>query len=260
MDIRQTLFDTQSTLRDFIDLILQNNIGQDWMLNSSGLSEKRLKQLEGRKAFFDEKRTAIQEENSLLNYTEFIDLRTILQRHWEGDFELAFGDWETISTYLNVLARYFDPDSHNRNLLTHQKHLILGISGAIRNRIALYRSWKEKGKRGFPVIESVRDNFGNLWVPGKPKKIRTDLTLTVDDLLEFVVTANDPEDADLEYKVYPNKWTQSNVLQIDVEDKNVGRDVNVHIAIRGPRKPHAYPLGYDDRITFVYDFVSRSSD
>jgi hypothetical protein len=123
--------------------------------------------------------------------------------------------------------------------------------------MSLYRSWKEKGKKGFPVIESVRDNFGNLWIPGKAKKIKTELSLQEGDLLEIVVTANDPEDGELEYRIYPEKWTSSNVLQLVLQERHIGKENNVHVAIRSNRKPHAYPLGYDDRITFVYDILSN---
>jgi len=252
MDVRQILLDTESTLRDFIEVILEQQSGPDW-IRQSGLPPERIEYLESQRETFETNRISMQEENRLINYTNFIDLKRILQRNWAGDFELAFGDFNTLDVYLTTLHRYYDPDAHNRSLLTHQKHLILGISGFLRNRIIVYRSWKEGDKKGFPKIESVRDNLGNLWIPGKPKKIRTGLSLQTGDVLEFVVSAKDPEEMDLEYRIFPGKWSSSNVLLIELSDKHISAQSIFHIGIRSKRKYHAFPLGYDDRVTFEYE-------
>tara|TARA_Y100000768_G_C23945687_1_gene667467 strand:- start:670 stop:1443 length:774 start_codon:yes stop_codon:yes gene_type:complete len=256
MDVRQTLLDTELALRDFIAMIMKQQIGEDWLV-SSGLTEERIKELHEVKERYEQLQNSISEENQLLNYTDFLDLKTIIQRHWEGDFELAFGDLDTLKTYMRILERYHDPDRSNRALLTHQKHLILGITGVLRNRMVLYRSWKEHGKKGFPKIESIRDNLGNLWVVGKPKKIRTGVSLRVGDVLEFVITAKDPEDMDLEYRVHPYKWQSGNVIMFEIEKQHIGLSGNVHITIRSPRKHHAYPMGYDDRVSFEYEILPK---
>ncbi len=254
MDVRQILLDTESTLRDFVSMIMEQQHGEDWIHNS-GLSSERIRLLEEEKDANDERKISIQDENRLINNTNIIDLKTIISKNWTGDFEVAFGDWDTLSIYLSTLYRYYDPDSHQRALLTHQKHLILGISGFIRNRIVVYRSWKEGNKKGFPKIESVRDNLGNIWVPGKPKKIKTGLTLHPGDTLEFVITGKDPKDQDLSYRIYPSKWSTNNVQLIELTEKHIGSQTVFHIGIRGPQKHHAYPLGHDDRVTFEYEVL-----
>ncbi len=254
MEIRQTLLDTELALRDFISLIMRQTYGEDW-IKSSGLPDSRLQELEQRREHYESRQNSISEENQLINYADFLDLSQIIEKQWVGDFELAFGDAETLRTYLKILERYRDPDKTGRALLTHQKHLILGVTGVLRNRIILYRSWKEHGKKGFPKIESVRDNLGNLWVIGKPKKIKTGISLHVGDVLEFVITAKDPEDVDLEYRIHPYKWQVSNVIFFEIEDKHIKLSGNVHITIRSKRKHHAFPMGYDDRITFEYQIL-----
>ncbi len=256
MDVRQILLDTEVGLRDFIAMIMRQQLGEDWIL-SSGLTEKRIAELFERRERFEERQNSISEENQLVNYTDFLDLKNIIDKNWEGDFELAFGDIETLRTYLTILERYHDPDKHNRQLLTHQKHLILGITGVLRNRMVLYRSWKEHGKKGFPKMESIRDNLGNLWTVGKPKKVKTGVSLRVGDVLEFVITAKDPEDMDLEYRVRPHKWQSSNVLFLEVDKSLIGGATNIHLTIRSPRKHHAFPLGHDDRVTFEYEILPK---
>lgn len=256
MDIRQTLLDTENALRDFISIIMKNIHGDGW-ITFSGLNEERINELRQRKSKYEEFHNDLAEENRLINYTTFLDLLQIIEKNWEGDFEIAFGDLKTLSTYLTVLTRHTNPDTHNRALLIHQKHLILGISGELRNKMIVYRSWKETGKKGFPRIESVQDNLGNLWMYGKPRKIRTQLNLKVGDIVEFVVTAKDPEDMELEYRIFPDKWQSSNILLLEIQDKHIGVQGNVHIGVRSPRKHHAYPLGYDDRVTFEYQILPK---
>lgn len=254
MDVRQILLDTESTVRDFVAFILKEQHGDEWLYHS-GLSDDRIRLMEQKRAEFENSKIAVQEENQLVNYCNLIDLKVMITRNWVGDFELAFGDLDTLGVFLTTLHRYFDDDSHNRALLTHQKHLILGISGFLRNRIVVYRSWKEGDKRGFPKIESVRDNLGNIWVPGKPRKIKTGLKLHVGDSLEFVVTAKDPEDMDIEYRIFPDKWSPSNVLLTEINEKQISAQSIFHIGIRSSRKHHAFPLGYDDRVTFEYEVL-----
>lgn len=254
MDVRQILLDTESALRDFVTVIMKQQYGDDWIYQS-GLSDDRLDILSKKQESASKTRISMQEENRVLNQSNLIDLKTIITRNWVGDFELCFGDLNTVGVYLSTLHRYYDSDANNRAMLTHQKHLILGISGFLRNRMVVYRSWKDGDKQGFPKIESVRDNLGNLWVPGKPRKIKTGLSIRPGDNLEFVVTAKDPEERDLEYRIFPNKWTSSNVLLTTITEKQISAQTIFHIGIRSSAKHHAFPLGYDDRVTFEYEVL-----
>jgi hypothetical protein len=74
--------------------------------------------------------------------------------------------------WLKELERYRDPDAHRRELLPHQKHLILGLSGEIRSRIVRFRSKQESADDVFPRFESVRDSLGSIWTPGGAMNLR----------------------------------------------------------------------------------------
>ena len=251
MEIRQTLLDTEMILKDFISMVVTEKAGLVWIRNS-GLSELRLKELDALRSKFQEDHNAMTSEGRLINFCNFRDLATIIEFHWDTQFEVAFGYLSSVKTYLTTLQKFNNPDAFNRPLLSFEKHLILGVCGTIRNNISIYRSWKEVGKEGFPLIESVQDNFANLWTMGNPKKLKTQLTLLEGDLLEFVVIASDPKDEFLEYRLFPHKWQTGNVLQYQLKRDDVGKGLSFQIGIRSTRKYHAYPLGYDDRVTFEY--------
>ena len=254
MDIRQTLLDTEMMLKDFVSMLVTEDKGPSWIRNS-GLADARLRELELIRSKFQEDQNVMSSEGRLLNFCDFADLSIIIEYHWSKQFEVAFGYLESVKTYFNTLQKFNNPDAYNRPLMSFEKHLILGVTGTLRNNISVYRSWKEVGKEGFPLIETVKDNFGNLWTMGNPKKMRTQLSIAEGDILEFVVIGSDPKDEFLEYRIFPNKWQTGNVLQHEVTRDNVGKDITFPIGIRSTRKYHAYPAGYDDRITFEYTIL-----
>jgi len=254
MDIRQTLLDTEMIMKDFISMIITESWGKNWM-TESGLSEERLKQLNQIRLGYEEEFNPITTEGRLLNYCNFMDLITIIDTHWNNQFEIAFGELDNLKAYLKTLQKFQNPDAFKRPLLSFEKHFILGVTGTIRNNIAVYRTWKEVGKEGFPVIDSVQDNFANLWTMGSPKKLKTQLSLSVGDQLEFIILATDPKDEELEYRLFRQKWQTGNVIQYTIKSSDLGKDISFHIGVRSRRKHHAYPLGYDDRVTFEYHIL-----
>lgn len=256
MDIRQTLLDTEMIMKDFISMIITDTWGKNWM-TESGLSDARLKELNQIRLKYEQEFNPLTTEGRLLNYCNFIDIITIISTHWNNQFEVAFGDFENIKAYLRTLQKFQNPDAFNRPLLSFEKHFILGVTGTIRNNISVYRTWKEVGKEGFPIIDSVKDNFANLWTMGAPKKLKTQLSLSVGDMLEFVVLGSHPNDEELQYRLFRKKWQTGNVIQYEIQQSDLGKDISFHIGIKGLQKHHAYPLGYDDKVTFEYTILPR---
>jgi hypothetical protein len=189
-----------------------------------------------RKATEEKRQESGVADERLIYYANFYDLKPILLKNWPL-FADALGDRKSIKVWLDTLERYRDPDAHRRELLPHQKHMILGIEGEIRGRLVRYRSKQETATDYFPRIESVRDNLGNIWTPDRlglsevlrraksivsilggdvqqdpPDRdresevvsretgtLQTGMTLRPGDKVEFVVTARDPLDDPLEY-------------------------------------------------------------
>jgi hypothetical protein len=245
MDITQALRDAENSLRDFVASVLSKS-GEDWV-NRCGVSPERIAKWKERKATEEKRQEAGVVEERLIYYADFYDLKTILKKNWAGELSEALGDWKTIEVYLDELEKLRDTDAHRRELLSYQKHLVLGVSGEIRNRIVRYRSKMETPDDCFPRIESARDSLGNLWVPGKSiglKMVHTEATVRPGDILDFVVTARDPEDLPLEYSVDISSqgkplWQSDPNLRFSIMDRHISRVFLLQLAIKSTRTYHA---------------------
>ena len=167
MDVTQSL----NTLRTHYATSLQPTLAQS--MAKPGWSilgyPQRPTQWNERKAIESKRQDAGVVEERILYYADFYDLKTILKKNWQ-DFAPALGEWKRLEVWLDELERLRDPDAHRRELLPHQKNLILGISGEIRNRIVRYRSKQEVAEDYFPRLESVRDSLGSIWTPATGSK------------------------------------------------------------------------------------------
>jgi hypothetical protein len=167
---------------------------------------------------------------------------------------------------LGELEKLRDADAHRRELLPHQKHLILGVSGEIRNRIVRYRSKMETPEDCFPRIESARDSLGNLWIPSNGtvlKAVNTGHSFRPGDIVEFVVTATDPEDLQLEYAVGISDnpiraWQRDPNLRFSIEECHIGRTSILEVSIRSSRPYHAQG-SRDDYVMFMYHVLPKAN-
>ena len=256
----QALRDAENSLRDFIAAVLSQSLGPNWV-EQSGVPPERLEKWRERKVAEEKRQESGVVEERLIYYADFYDLKTILKKNWSAEFSTAFGDWKTFEVWLTELECFRDPDAHRRELLPHQKHLALGISGEIRTRIVRYRSRKETTEDCFPRIESARDSLGNIWVDtGGPsvKGVVTEIKLRPGDTIDFVVTASDPEDLPLEYGISFGRektiWQSSGEFQMTLTDKHISKSFGVMLLIRSSRHYHSSEF-CDDSITFIYDVL-----
>jgi hypothetical protein len=196
-------------------------------------------------------------EERLMYYADFYDLKTILHKNWEGEFKNALGNWKNMEFLLDELGRFRDPNAHRRELLPH-KHLALGIAGEIRTRLVRYRSKQETNEDYYPRIESARDNLGNIWTEGILKWITTETILRPGDILDLIITANDPMDEELEYGIaidhLETDWQNKGTFSIKITEKLIQRILVITLRIRSPRKYHAYRT-YDDSVDFIYEVL-----
>lgn len=261
MDVTQALRDTENALRDFIAATLERSLGREW-LDSCGVTPDRAAKWRERKSDEGRRQEAGVVDERLLYYADFYDLKTILKKHWNGDFADALGEWRRFEVFFDELARYRDPDAHRRELLPHQQNLVLGIAGDIRSRLVRWHSRRERVDDCFPRIESARDSLGNLWTPRTPTAIfNTETTIRVGDQIDFVVTARDPEDLPLEYRLEVVgkstwEWQAGGVFSLEIKDAYIGASAFVDLRIRSPRSYHAGP-GYDQSVIFQYSILPR---
>ena len=257
MDITQELKDTENALRDHIAVVLSKQLGDGWV-EQCGVSEDRLERWRQRKEFESKRQEAGVVDERLIYYADFFDLRTILKKHWTH-FAESLGDWKTMEVYLTELERLRDPDAHRRELLPHQKHLILGIGGEIRTRLVRHRSKQDTLEDYFPRFESARDSLGNIWTPATPGIVNTILTeqiLRPGDRIDYVVTATDPLGESLEFAIaigptWQPEWVSNNSFSVTVEEKHIGRYFGVSLFARSKRKHHA-SRDHDAKVEFSY--------
>jgi hypothetical protein len=262
MDVTQALRDTENALRDFIAATLERSLGREW-LDSCGVTPERIAKWSERKSEEQRRQEAGVVDERLLYYADFYDLKTILKKHWQGDFSEALGEWRRFEVLFDELARYRDPDAHRRELLPHQQSLVLGIAGDIRSRLVRWHSRRETVDDCFPRIESARDSLGNLWIPSiasRASTFDTGATLRPRDKIDFVVTARDPEDLPLEYQLEvvgenASKWQASGVFSLEVKEAHIGA-LFIDLRIRSPRSYNVLS-GYDHLVTFSYSVLPR---
>jgi len=256
VDVTQALKDAENSLRDFISSILGRKLGANWASNC-GVSSERVQIWQARKAEEEKRQKFGTVEERLIYYADFYDLKTILKKNWGGEFSEAFGDWKTMEVWLDELGRLRDPDAHRRELLPHQKHLAAGIVGEIRTRIVRYRSKQETSEDYFSRIESARDNFGNIFPSGTGLSVFTKTILRPNDVIEFVITASDPYDAQLEYGIRAEElnhnisWQKENSFSVKITEDCIKDSYHIGLYIISPRKHHA--IGHcDDNVQFIY--------
>lgn len=256
MDISQSLKDAENTLRDFISDILTKKYGNNW-IEKCKISKDRIDRWSSRKTEEIKKQKFGSVENRLVYYADFFDIKTILKKNWDL-FSDALGEWKVIEVWLNELERFRNPEAHRRELLPHQKQLAAGITGEIRTRIVRYRSKLENIEDYFPKLESVRDNYGNIWSAGEPKNtLYTKIILRPKDILEYVVTATDPLGEALNYGITRNphpgmKYQKDNTIRHIVTPNDIGRLFNLNICIKSNRDYHAHGDIADDWLEFSY--------
>lgn len=261
MDVTQELTDTENALRDFIAAQLSAKLGKDWV-NKCDVSEDRIKTWRERQITEQKRQRSGSSDTRLIYYSDFYDLRTILKKHWSL-FADALGDWKTMEVFLSELESLRDPDAHRRGLLPHQKNLIFGISGEIRNRLIRYRSKQDTGEDYYPRIESVSDNLGNFWSPstGTGNHLYTEMNLRPGDILEFVVTARDPLGEPLEYKMGFGmaRWQDSSEFRRVITEKDVQNELEIYLCVRSHRKFHAWN-DMDHAVGFHYSVLPPKTE
>ena len=258
--VTQKLKDTENALRYFIAFILDKQFGAEWP-SKCGVSDDRLSKWKDLQEEERKRQVSGATDERLIYYADFYDLKTILKKHWQY-FSSALGDRKTTEVYLTELEKLRNSDAHRRELLQHQKDLILGISGDLRTKISRYLSKQENSDSYYPRIEFAADNLDNSWKLGENAWVKTGKKLRQGDLLEFVVAVFDPLGEKLEYQCtfgagypqYSPRWSHENTFKYTVTENDVCKLFFAIISIRSKRKYHA--LGdRDDNVRFTYEVM-----
>ncbi|MCS3853342.1 hypothetical protein [Tsukamurella ocularis] len=138
-----------------------------------------------------------------LEYSQFFELRSIAEKHWEP-LSSALGAQKETMVLLKRFDRLRNPVAHSRELLPHERDLLSGIAGEIRNKVTIYMSSQDENGDYFPRIESICDSYGNTFDGGDPNfpgAVEAGLKLRVGDVVEFACVGTDPSGRELQWSL-----------------------------------------------------------
>ncbi|MGG5257085.1 hypothetical protein [Phycicoccus avicenniae] len=192
MDPMQALEGAENALR----LAIQTVLGNDWM-SSPGAPPQT--SLQGVRKNEQTKRPSVAVSSNLLDYTYTKDLVNIVDSNRQA-FEPVFPKWEIHMALLSYLVDVRNTIAHSRALVPHERDLVSGIAGEVRNCVSMYLgSTNPATKLFYPSIVSGVDSLGQVgdW------RSNTEGTFVLEVGQEVTITcsASDPFDRDLEWMV-----------------------------------------------------------
>lgn len=252
----------ENDLRFLVEEVMFNEFGADW-LTHSGLAEKQIANAT-RSQDAELRRRFGAGRPSLLHFTQFWDLETIISKNW-ALFAEALGEMAVFKVYMEKLGAFRNPPAHSRELLPFEEALVQGMTGEIRNRVTSYRSTMSPDDSYYPRIESVRDSFGQEFLPGGlATNFSKVVALQVGDQVEFLCRAWNPEGGELDWRLEResdgrkllDKGTGTQVrLVLKVTDELVSYRLGIAIILTSRRKYHRVQGSWDDSVSFVYSVV-----
>lgn len=122
--------------------------------------------------------------------------------------------------------------------------------------IVRYRSRQETARDIYPRLESVRDNFGNIWTPAEQfRTLPTETILQPGDVLEVRATAAAPEGRACEFLYEAlgrrGSWSRDSGFRIEIGEGDIRENFEVDVSLKGALPYHA--LGdFDDWVKVRY--------
>lgn len=253
VNIEKSLLEIENSLRDNITFVLKDKYGKDWE-SHLGVSNERIEEWKNRITDEERRLNGKRLDPRLLYYSDFYDLKTIIIKNWDI-FKQVFNDKKQLEYQLGTLESFRNPNAHHRELLSHQKHLAIGIVGELKLDILNYRGDKEKIESYFPSIDSLQinsDNFQNGHI------IHLDKIYRIGDTLEIVVFASSPPNQDIlysfEYGNIKSDWIKENRFKIEINESHIG-NASLFILIKSTLKYNKYNGRYDDSCIFSITVV-----
>jgi len=200
--------------------------------------------------------------SSLLDYTTLLQLRSCLNAIDWARLAPSLGKKHEFDVLLDQVERYRNTVAHNRELLQHEAALLEGVAGIIRTRITIGRSTMDIDSKHYPVIEYLRDSFGNEATNLDPSSAwtstHTGLSLQVGDVVTFTCRGWDAQGRELTWTVgraigpTQAKATGSEAtLEWVVREEDVGARTDVMIRLNSSGKYHRH-AGHDQSVMFTY--------
>lgn len=234
----------------------------DW-LDAQGAPDKD--KLEDRKLEESKRRDGVVGSHSLIEYTETYHLTNLVRKNW-NKFAPVFEDRSRTLAFLDVIDDIRNSIAHSRQLVPFERDLILGIAGMLRNQVSIYRSKVNQSTRYYPLIESVRDNFGTELPQQQLANPRSPNRLEVGEVLTFTGSAFNARANGTHWKLLIMRGMPSAisppptvdggegdsvVFNYTVTEADVGESRVFVVQIIGGSRYHRWS-SYDDERTITY--------
>lgn len=248
----------ETDLRRLVRVVLQSSIGENWASKvfDGQVSEKLRERLEEEK----KRRDPATVPTDLTAYTYLYELRNVIEKRWDF-FSKALGAKREFSVLMDIVEDFRNGPAHSRELLPYERALLEGIAGKVRTQITRYVSSTSPDAKHYPVIEWIRDSFGNeLSSPGAGSSnyVQTGLRLQVGDTVAFVARGWDPQGRELTWRwgrtfasLGPKVGGTEVAFTWKVTKEDVGERFFIEIDLIGAG-PYHRQGGYDDRVAFHY--------
>lgn len=220
----------ENTLRRIILSIIGSQDNSDYKVPTERVDKWKEKRI-----IEEKKNNGVLFENRLLYYSDFYDLKTIIDKNWEY-FLPIFNDKKRFMVFFKEVEQFRNTLAHGRDLIESQTNLLKGIVSDLKNSITIYYNKNEMKDDYFIKITKINDNLGNIFfIPGASRPIPI---LRVDDEYELYVEAIDPKDRKIIYSLHTDRSIilaqESNVLKIIVTKQLVGETIRLWVYAKAP--------------------------
>ncbi|NLI85230.1 MAG: hypothetical protein GX440_07535 [Propionibacterium sp.] len=144
-----------------------------------------------------------------LQYSNLYDLTAIAEKNWQP-LASALGKSKDCLPLLRRADSLRNTVAHNRLLVAHERDLLSGIAGQIRNQVTIYMSNHDPAGDIYPRIEKLADSFGRIIRPSldSPPSLTAEQVLHPGDVVEFTCFGTDPQDRSLAWELWKPKVRQ----------------------------------------------------
>ena len=236
----------ENTLRRLIISIIGSADSSDYKVSS-----ERIEKWKEKRDIEIKKNKGLTFENRLLYYSDFYDLKTIIDKNWSL-FLPILNNKKRFDIFFEELENYRNTISHGRNLTLSQSLLLEGVLIDLKNAITIFHNKNEMKEDYFIRIIRINDNLGNIWesnLNGKKPILR------VGDQYEILIEANDPKNRDVEYQLFAlNKFNlaqKSNRFSIEIKNNLVGESTTLYVKAFTPKSEYKNEAIKSIRITVL---------
>ena len=190
----------ETDLRHLVRVVLEKSHGSDWL--AKNFDAATVEELQERLEAERKRRAPGKVPSELTAYTHLYELRKVIEKNWQ-EFSSALGEKKEFVVLIDKVEDFRNAPAHSRELLPHERSLLDGIAGTVRTQVTTYVSSQDSDKRHYPIIESIRDSFGNEPTSeslASNPMVDTGLTLQVGDVVEFDARGWDPQGRDLTWR------------------------------------------------------------